>query len=321
MRLLMRHFIVTSLIFLFVAAAATTSDAATIGFSVRADTGDRLFAVDLETGRAIDYGQLMFGPEGLAFIGNQLYAVDGDLGATDQLWNITPPAGTPPFWPPTGTPVGPLGYRLGFDAGLGATADGVLYNLQGYAAGDDSQSFLYRVSTTTGAATLIGGSRIYADGLAINQSGAFAVDGKFTDSLYRVDLLTGALTLVGSLGLGNTLLHVGLDFDQNGTLWMLATGISAAPSQIYRIDTSTGKATFVAPVTQVVYGDVYTLNGFQSLAIQGGSNSGGQLGGAVVAVATPEPGTLMMMTLGVGWLARGRRSRSQTAPTLPRARG
>jgi hypothetical protein len=53
-----------------------------------------------------------------------------------------------------------------------------------------------------------------------------------------------------------------------------------------------------------VYGEWYTLNGFQSLAIQGG---GGIDAFAASAIATPEPGTLWLAGAGVAVLLRRRR--------------
>lgn len=296
---------------IFVYATARDASAGPIGYSVRADTGDRIFAIDLETGKAIDYGQVKFGPEGLAIFDGVVYGVDGDQSSSiHQLWDVTPAGPATWSWHTVGTVIGPTGKREGFDAGLAEDSLGHLYNIQGAHSYVSPVSFLYRLDRTTGAATFVGQARVYADSLAINAGGiAYAVDGKVTDSLYRVDLETGAMTLVGSLGLGNTLMHTGLSFDPDGTLWMISTGVSAAPSEIFRINTTTGAATFVTIVTVDLPGvGTFGKNGFQSLAIPGGS--GGLT--EIHTIHTPEPGTLWLVGLaGLALVARRQTMRSR----------
>jgi hypothetical protein len=289
-----------------VCATARPVDAGPIGYSVRADTGDRIFVIDLETGKALDYGQVKFGPEGLAIFDGAVFGVDGDQSSSPHLlWDVTPSGPATWSWDTVGTVIGPTGPRLGFDAGLAEDRFGNLYNIQGAHSYVSPESTLYRIDRTTGAATFVGQAGVYADSLAINASGmAFAVDGKVTDSLYQVDLLTGALTLVGSLGLGDALMHTGLSFDPDGTLWMISTGVSAAPSQIFRIDPATGAATFVTIVAVDLPGvGTFGKNGFQSLAIAGGSGT--------EMVHTPEPGTLWLV--GVAGLGLFRRRRPAEA--------
>jgi hypothetical protein len=258
-----------------VLACGGFAEASPIGFSVRAHTGDRMFAIDLATGFATDLGQLLFGDaEGLASLNGQLLTIGG---AEEELWNITSAPGAK---------IGNTGPRTGGGAGLAETSTELLYNIQGDLQG---YSTLYGIAPTTGLATEIGWAPIYADSLAINAAGqAFAVDGIFTDSLYTVNLTTGAMTLVGSLGLGNITASTGLSFDPFGDLWMI-TDINV--SQIYRINVATGQATHVAPVTIQVGGQRFFLNGFQSLSIPGGSTP---------RIQVPEPATTALVLLGLG---------------------
>ena len=269
------------LTFILMIGICAHAEAGPIGYSVRAHTGDALYAIDLSTGIGTNLGRLVFGDaEGIAIVGGSLYSIGGGV---EELWYIA----TPP-----GAKIADTGPRLGGDAGLAEDVSGGLYNLQGDLNGT---SHLYRIDPLTGSAAFIGSSNTYADGLAIDSAGrAFAVDGIFTDSLYSVDLTTGGLTNVGSLGLGNTTFHTGLSFDDTGNLWMISH-----VSHTYTIDTATGLATQIARVTS----DGFFINGFMGLAIDTS---------AVETHATaPEPGTLTLLTIGAALTAlRGRRRRA-----------
>lgn len=239
----------TGKVALFAIAALVVSQGAfaAIGYSVRSNADHHLYRIDLNTGAAVDLGQIGFNDaEGLAFAGSSLYAIGGYYG---EFWNIT----TPP-----GSLVGYPGYRRGQDAGLDYNAvTGTMYNINS----DSDGSWLYTIDLATGAATYVGQSSIFADGLAINSAGvAYASDFIFSDSLYRVNLISGELTLVGGLGFDANL-QSGMGFDNSGRLWALThDGV------IYSMNTSTGAATQVANVT---LGGV-RIGGFEGLACTGG---------------------------------------------------
>ena len=259
------------------------AEAGPIGYSVRAHTGDVLYAIDLGSGNATIVGRLLFGDaEGLALVGGTLFAIGG---AEESFWDVTLPPGVE---------IGGTGPRLGHDAGLAENASGLLYNLQ---ADLNGTSHLYTIDPSTGAATFIGSSNTYADGLAIDSAGrAFAVDGVNTDALYSVDLTTGALTFVGSLGLGNTTFHAGLSFDEHDTLWMVSD-----ISHTYTIDTASGYATQMARVTT----NGYFINGFMGLAIDTGAGVETQL------TSMPEPASFTLLGIGgaLAWMKRRRSMR------------
>jgi len=265
------------LIGIMVLALSMTSgamvSAAPIGFSVRSNADDHLYSIDLTTGAATDLGAVgLNDAEGLAFAGSGLYAIGGGV---DEFWNIT----TPP-----GTKVGNTGSRSGFDAGLDYDSTrNKMFNING----DLTGSYLYQINMATGAATSIGSSPTFADGMAINGSGvAYASDFVVTDSLYRVNLGTGGLTLVGSLGIGNVSAQTGMSFDPLSNVLYALT----STGKIYTLNSVTGGATFVAN----------TLSGFEGFAI------------------IPEPATLSL--LAIGGLGLLRRRKPQTAGTGTKVR-
>jgi hypothetical protein len=222
-----KQWMLMALVTALVVSFSSAGLASPIGYAVQSNGNDHLYQIDLGTGAYTDLGLVNFvDAEGLAFAGNSLYAIGGSVS---EFWNIT----TPP-----GFKVGDTGSRNGIDAGMDYNRlTGIMYNINGGGGSD-----LYTVNLATGAATSVGSSSFFADGLGINSKGeAFAADWIFSDSLYSVNLSTGALTLVGSLGLGDVSQQSGLSFDQFDILWALTDD-----GRIYTLNTSTGAATFVA---------------------------------------------------------------------------
>jgi len=257
--------------------ASAVSAAPTL-YSVQSNGDDHLYSINAATGVATDLGSLSFGDaEGLAFIGNTLYAIGGTTG---ELWNIT----TPP-----GVLVGATGARNGTDAGFDYdNVTGKLYNLNGSGGG----SSLYTVNPATGAVTLMGSNNIFGDGLAIASSGnAYSIDGVFSDSLYSINLATGAANLIGNLGLGDISVQFGLTFGDDGALYGLDSG-----GHLYTFNTGTGAASLIANTT--CGGNA--CSGWEGLASQQQLST------------VPEPGSLALALLGLGLAGVSFRRRSFT---------
>lgn len=247
-----------------------------IGYTVMSNGNDHLYQIDFSTGVATDLGLLNFGDaEGVAFgPGGQLYGIGGSVS---EFWNITSAPGSL---------IGATGPRNGTDAGMDFY-NGVMYNIQG----SGGSSSLYTIDIATGASTLVGGSQLFGDNIAIGANGtAYVSDWIFSDSLYTIDLTTGAMNLVGGLGLGNVNLQAGSDFSLAGILYNLTSD-----GRMFTIDTATGAATFAFQVQDVLGNN---LAGFEGLAIGN-------------ADAVPEPATMALM--GLGALAAFRRRKKSVA--------
>ncbi len=131
---------------------------------------------------------------------------------------------------------------------------------------------LFRVDPMTGASTLVGNTGL---GYAAISDLDFSADGTLyaavniaagaytgADHLARIDKATGMATVIGpfgtcmgvtvpSSGFGFCTIHgmEGIAFDAAGTLWgSHSARSSAGDAGLYRIDTTTGAATFVAPI-------------------------------------------------------------------------
>jgi hypothetical protein len=129
---------------------------------------------------------------------------------------------------------------------------------------------LYRVTVKTGRATLIGDQGQEVTGLAGNRFGIYGLGGDGMSNLVKMDLPAGKAIKIGPLK-NVTLVDGGLDFDAENALWGIHDGSvgRVGYSQTFKIDTSTGVATVVAPVKDAVTGA--TLDGFEGLAIADGA--------------------------------------------------
>jgi len=105
--------------------------------------------------------------------------------------------------------------------------------LVGY--GVDTSENLYSINLGTAAATLIGSTGAFLEGVALSPGGSLygTDDG---GNLYSINLSTGAATLIGSTGLGDV---EGLKFSGST---LLGTNFTS-PTTIYTIDTSTAGVT------------------------------------------------------------------------------
>jgi len=260
------------------AAAPSPSAVAAVGtgYSVQSDGNQKLYRIDLATGVATPLGTTGFdGIEGLAFDPGckKLYGVDD---VKDRLVSCDLQTGGC-------TTVGSLGVDI-TDTGLAFANDGRL--LMSTDAPKNPLRF-FALDPTTGAAAWIGNQGTEVTGLAGSLFGLYGLGGDGKDNLVIVDPATGKATPVGPLGTV-TLQDGGLDFDRDGTLYGLndlgpgSTG-SGKPSQLFKIDLQTGKATVVTTLKDPAGKPV---NGFEGLAIDGGICAAKGFGQAV-AVDTP----------------------------------
>ena len=277
-------------IFLLSLATAVPSFAAVgTGYSVQSDGSQKLFRIDLATGVATPLGATGFdGIEGLAFDPGckKLYGVDD---VKDRLVTCDLKTGGC-------TTVGGLGLDV-TDTGLAFANDGRLF--MSTDAPKNPLRF-FSLDLKTGAATWIGNQGTEVTGLAGNLFGLYGLGGDGKDNLLIVDPGTGKATPIGPLG-GVTLQDGGLDFDRDGTLYGLndlgpGNNASGKPSQLFKIDTQTGKATVVVTLKDP---SGKPINGFEGLAIEGGICAANGFG---EGVATDIPS---LDALGLGLLALG----------------
>lgn len=278
-----------ALLLLALAAAAPSLAAVGTGYSVQSDGSQKLFKIDLATGVATPLGTTGFdGIEGLAFDPGckKLYGVDD---VKDRLVTCDLQSGGC-------TTVGSLGLDV-TDTGLSFANDGRLF--MSTDAPKNPLRF-FELDPKTGTATWIGNQGTEVTGLAGNLFALYGLGGDGKDNLVIVDPATGKATPVGPLG-AVTLQDGGLDFDRDGTLYGLndlGTGPtkSGKPSQLFKIDTQTGKATVVVTLKDP---SGKPVNGFEGLAIEGGICAAQGFGEAV-AIDAPA-----LDVWGLGLLAVG----------------
>ena len=250
-----------SLSILMLMAASAPVDAVT-AYSVADDNfdmPDHLVEIDLETGQYSSKGQLpdpYIAVEGLAMSpSGQLYGADDNTKTLVQLNAVQADAFA----------VANANQNMGFgavpesyDFGMTFACDSNLYMVVKHT------NELFQVNQSSGKASLIGDTGHNFTSIAAWGDDLYAVASN-DHNLYRVDQTTAKATVVGHMGdLGGNinLAGSGLAFDDEGQLWMvinlrLSDPLNPFPSRIFKIDTQSGAANWVAE----------TLVGIESLAI------------------------------------------------------
>ena len=213
-----------------------------------------------------------------------LFGIDASSGT---LLTIDPATGA-------GTIVGPLG--IGFTPALAIDpTTGIMYTATG-----GSNPSLYRVDPATGVTTLIGSTGLgfvtvgdiafRADGTLYAAVDSVGDGGIGSDTLAIIDKTTGKATGIGPFGVCTQSLCIiegieAIAFDAAGTLWgaLSARSTSSLPG-LYKIDPTTGTATFFAPILDAT--GVPPSGGVVSLQFCGGT----LFGGTAKALATPDDG-------------------------------
>lgn len=219
------------------------------------------------------------------------------------------------------TTIGSLG---GGFTSVGLAYDGSTDTLYGV---DVASDVLLTIDRTTGVATSIGslGVDLQDAGLAwASDTGTLYLS---SQSLYSVDVGTGAATSIGSFGGLNI---YGLAFDSSTNTLIGVDDLGAPGSHLYEIDpltgvpvlngaslgvTISGAGMAYDPVTDQLYivdNEVGVSDNFYRVGTGGGSATriGGlsQQTGSGGLAFVPEPGTGLLLALGLGLLAaRGRR--------------
>jgi len=254
-----------------------TAKAAPMAYSVNSDSGnqateDSLYSIDLATGTHQRLGKLTVGTQDRLDTEGLAIAPDGTLwGIDDDSLTLFPISKT------TGAIKVQDEIKLaGFSAGGG--------NDFGMTFSCDNSLYVTSVRTQTlykldmnGSNQIVGSTGALGQNISAIASignptkiyglgnGQFANGTTDAPNLYSIDPNTGAATLIGPLGTSaGEYNQGGLSFDANGDLWaitdrrLINNTIADLPSQVLRIDTTTGKATSVSITTEI---------GFESLAI------------------------------------------------------
>ena len=276
------------------------SQAAPLGYAINSDAAenaDNLLQIDLATGEYTVIGKLQVpyvDTEGLALAEDRtLYAVDDN---TDTLLTLSTNTGVAQ---PVSGEQGNLGISTpSGDYGLTFTCSGQLV------MSSDQTRLAYRIDLANGRASqrsLSIDSGLTALATWGEQIYGVGVDGD--ENLYLLDPDSGELKRIGALGTP-TFNDAGMAFDENGQLWLVTDGtvtsdsqVQYGPSKIYKVDTNTGHATFVAE----------TAGGVESLAIAAATGCNRGPGATAIPALAPLNKILLSLLLAlvaVGFLPR-----------------
>jgi hypothetical protein len=268
-----------TLILTLLTVASATLSAAPVGYSINSDSGtsepDSLYSIDMATGQVIaEIGIVHSTPldsgrrldvEGLAFASDgTLYGIDDQALKLFRINPLTALVDTNHDYNITGAGLVPKDN----DFGMTFACDGNLY------VTSVVKNALFKVDATNGTASLVGalgqsdlkisalaayGDPVRLFGLSNGTAGVNAVG---PPRLYEINASTGLATEIGLLGNSvGSYAEGGLAFDEAGQLWAITDrSTELQPSQVMRINTSTGAASEVRTTTE---------QGFESLAITG----------------------------------------------------
>lgn len=220
---------------------------------------DHLVEINLETGDYVSKGKVsdpFIAIEGLAMSpSGELFGADDN---TKTLVHIN-----------TGQAVALAVSNVNHNMGFGAVQDSYDFGMT-FACDNNLYAVvkhtneLYTINENSGAAALVGNTGHNFTSLAAWGDELFAV-ASADHNLYKINKETAEATLVGDMGdLGGDvdLAGSGMAFDETGQLWMvinlrLSDPLNPDPSRIFKINTETGAADYIAD----------TLVGIESLAI------------------------------------------------------
>jgi len=267
----MQKLIKTMVVIMLTALSASLS-AAPLAYSINSDSGsakaEGLYLIDLATGDENRIGtvkppsgQARIDVEGLAFAADgTLYGVDDE---SMRLFPLSPESG---FIQNEGDVfISGLPSGVNNDFGMTFACDGKLYltsvfNRSLYQMNLKGQTSLIGSEEATGvpisAIAAYGNPvKLYGLGNGMDQDGN--VD---SPNLYEINPQTGVATKIGPLGpAAGKYTEGGLAFDDAGQLWAITDRrVLDLPSQVMRINTSTGTASEVQTTTE---------QGFESLAV------------------------------------------------------
>jgi len=268
----MQKLLKTLMLTLLTVACASLS-AAPMGYSINSDSGsgnsDSLYLIDLATGtenrigivqlpqaQLMDVEGLAFHPDGTLYgIDDQslkMFPIDTDTGLIDQNNIISIDTDD--------LSVGSNDFGMTFDCDanlyITSVAENSLYRLD--LNGDTQLIGSLGANINISALAAYGSpARLYGLGNGIKDE-----EVKDSPSLFEIDLNNGTATEIGPLG-SKVLAYTqgGLSFDSSGQLWAITdrTGLlDSGPSQVMRINTSTGAASDIRETSEV---------GFESLAV------------------------------------------------------